>query len=1258
VTAGSPGSPAPYGTDVRESLEPPLAFASGRYRVKGLLGEGAMKRVYLAHDAWLGRDVAIAVLKEEQLDGHDRVSFRREAEAAGRLGDHPNVVTVHDIAEERGQVYFVCEYMAGGDLHRRLREAPEHRLPISEALRIGEEICQALEYAHALGIVHRDLKPGNIWLTADGTARLGDFGLALSLDRSRVTQETTIIGTVAYMSPEQAMGLMADARSDLYALGATLYEMVTGRPPFRGDTAGAVIAQHLGVPPVTPAALNPEVPEAFASLIERLLAKRPAERPANAATVREFLREITGGLTSDEARHMVRTPAPVRRSPLPPWLAARERTTFVGRTPDLARLAEAWERALSGRHHLILVEGEAGIGKTRLAIEFARALHEEGATVLLGRCSEENLIAYQPFVEALQHYVTICPPFELLVQLGRRGAELTRLLPELLERVPGLPAPLGGDPEGQRYRLFEAVASLLAAASRSAPVLLVLEDLHWADKPTLLLLKHVMESQEEAPLLILGTYRKTELGQAHPLADALGDLRRTQAVDRLSLHGLDQAATGALVQAFAGHDFPAAFARAVCAQTEGNPLFIVEALRHLTETGVIVRRAGRWASHLRPEQVGIPEGVKEVIGRRLSRLSEACHQLLRIAAVAGREFDLDILARVSGLSDEPLVNALEEAVRVAVLVEVPQTIGRYSFAHILIRETLYAELTATRRVRLHGRLAEALESARPGTLEEDLPLLAYHFLEAAPGGDVDKAIGYATRAGERATRLLAYEEAAYHYERALRTLDLKPTADARARAELLLARADSLWSTGDTNSARETFFAAAELARGMRAPDVLARAALGAGGRASGFQIGVVDQPLIELLEEGLAALEGDDTPLSARLMARLAEALAFSEARERGGALARQAIEIARRNHDPAALAHVLRHARWALWAPDNVEERLATSSEMVRLAEAVGDAETALTGRALRFVDLMEVGEIAEADGELATLARTAEELRQPVYVYLTHLRRTMRLLLEGRFVEAEAQALQTPALAREAQIETADHAFGAQMFSVRMHQGRLAELEGPVKALVEQYPGVPGWRAVLASLYSELGRRDDARRELEIVTANGLADLPRDLNRNVALAQLASVCACLGDTERAALVYELLQPIAGRCILAAGSASLGSASRPLGILAATMRRWEDATRHFEDALQMNARIGSRPWVAYTEHAYATMLVARGEPADVTKVRELLARARATAEEFGMTALVERVTTLEQESNGRQSAMARSLLGEQLSRVGAARS
>lgn len=417
--------------------------------------------------------------------------------------------------------------------------------------------------------------------------------------------------------------------------------------------------------------------------------------------------------------------------PLPPFLALGERTAFIGRERELEQLRRQWERVRSGERRLVFLRGEPGIGKTRLAAEFALIIHAEGATVLFGRCDESAVIPYQPFVEALRHYVATCPIGELRAQLGATGAELTGLVPELAQRLPDLPSLGTVDRDREAYRLYDAFATLSAKASRVGPVILVLDDLHWADEPTVRLLRQIVRSQEQGPLLILGTYRETELPRTHPLAKALADLRRDRAFERVSVTGLDEDNVGELIGAWAGRGAPPAFVRAVHELTEGNPFFIEEVLRHLAETGAIYERDGRWTTHLTVDRMGIPEGVKDVIGRRVSRLSVECNSILTIASVIGREFDLDGLERASDLPIDRLLELLEEAVAARVVAEAPEIVGRYSFSHALIHETLYDESSATRRVRLHGQTLRYADS--------DGVKLAYEVL--GPSGPFLIAVG-------------------------------------------------------------------------------------------------------------------------------------------------------------------------------------------------------------------------------------------------------------------------------------------------------------------------------------------------------------------------------------------------------------------------------------------------------------------------------------------------------------------------------------
>jgi len=468
-------------------------------------------------------------------------------------------------------------------------------------------------------------------------------------------------------------------------------------------------------------------------------------------------------------------------------------TAFLGRERELARMREVWTRAAGGRRQLILLAGEPGIGKTRLASEFASVRAESAATVLVGRCDEEALVSYQPFVEALNWYARVCPESDLRAQLAAigGGGELGSLLPELLRRVPDLPAQPAMNPEGQRYRLFETVAELLAVASATHPMILVCDDLHWADKPTLLMLRHIMRASDAASLCIIGTYRENELARTHPLVELLADFRSEPSVTRLALQGLEEVHVQGLIDAVVGSDGWAQLARVVTHSTNGNPFFVVEMLRHLAETGALAEL--RHAPSGGKAALGLPEGVKEVIGRRLSRLSEASNRTLSLAAVIGREFGIEVLEALGDLPEGRLLDAIDEAVQAQLIAELPGRVDSFTFVHALIRETLHGELTTTRRVRLHRRVGEAIERLTHGRPDPPLADLAYHFVQAASGDTADKAIDYATRAGDGAADALAHEEAARFYDMALQSLEFKPPGpeNEALRCELHARRADA-----------------------------------------------------------------------------------------------------------------------------------------------------------------------------------------------------------------------------------------------------------------------------------------------------------------------------------------------------------------------------------------------------------------------------------------------------------------------------------
>jgi len=910
------------------------------------------------------------------------------------------------------------------------------------------------------------------------------------------------------------------------------------------------------------------------------------------------------------------------RLPLPRPLRSPTGVPFVGRALELSRLRELWLQT-EGGSRAVFVAGEAGIGKTRLAAELAQSVHVEGALVLYGRCDEGLPVPYQPFVEALGRYVRAVGPDRVGAELGRVESDLAWLLPEL--EVLGRPA--GADPETERFRLFEAVAALVEAATREQPALLVLDDLHWAAGPTLLLLRHLIRVDRPLRVLVVGTYRATELDPAGPMALLLADVQRDARAPIVSVGGLDERAIADLLEAAAGHPLAnraTAFVQALRTATAGNPFFIRELLAHLVESGAIYRDGERWAADGAAAALEVPEGVRQVIGQRVARLSGPARRALAVAAVGGQTFSLSVLEGVLG-DESGLLDGLDEAVSAGLLTEAGP--GEYAFAHALVRQTIYERHSVARRMRLHRRLGEALE-ARPDA-DAHVAALAYHFVQAAPDGQATKAATYALAAGRKAAAGVAYEDAAARYEQGLHALELAAAPREELRGELLLALAAARWSSGDMDKAREACRLAAELADQRGDAAQLARAALSFAGPARVEVSAAVTEPTVRLLERALASLEERDSALRARVMSRLAAVLSNFAPGRRRPALAYGAVEMARRAGDQRALAGVLSNSLWATWSPDNLDERRATAKELVDLAAEVGNASLEALARWSLVTGLLERGEIDEAERELAELDRRADALQRRFPRYLAAIARAGHAHLQGRLEDSEALAREALGLALKGQDESATQMFGVQLLFLRREQGRLDELVDLVRGFAEQYAAVPAWRFALASIYAELDRPREARRELDLVARSEFAGLPRDRYWLMSIACLSDVVAFLDDARRAEPLYQQLLPFADRYVVN-GLICLGSVSGPLGVLAATMGRFDAAIRHFEDALRMSAEIRSPLWIAHTQHDYASALSRRDQPGDHEHALALLRAALATADELGLKALRDRAVRL----------------------------
>jgi tetratricopeptide (TPR) repeat protein len=901
-------------------------------------------------------------------------------------------------------------------------------------------------------------------------------------------------------------------------------------------------------------------------------------------------------------------------------------TMFVGREGELAQLVDALENSLSGLGRLVLLSGEPGIGKSRLADELAAEARGLGASVLWGRCWEAGgAPAYWPWLQSIRSLVRDLRPAAVRSRLGRGGPELARVLPELSAVVPDLAAPTAVDPDTARFRLFDAVTSLLKNSAARRPIVLLLDDLHAADTPSLLLLRFVANELADAHLLVLACYRDTELTPDHSLTAMVTELARLPVTRRVRLAGLAEADVGRFIELLSGRPPREGLAAAVHAATDGNPLFVGEVAQLLVTEGLLERPIATAAW-----QLSVPEGVREVITRRLTRLSDETNGLLTFAAVLGREFDLEALARLSGLRRDTLLHVLDEAVAARVVSGVPGALARFRFSHVLIRDTLYDELPTSRRVRLHREIGEALEERYQRDLEPHLAELAHHFARAAPGGGVEKAIAYARRAGERAIRLLAYEEAARLFELALQALELESSVDPRIQCELLLALGDAQTRAGAFENAKETFLGAAEIARVEKLAEHLGRAAIGYGGRFV-WDPGRGDPHLLPLLEEAIAALPEADSELRLRLMARVAAGPLADErgVEERREVLSREAVEMARRLDDAASLAYAL-DARWvAIWGPDTLEERVAIAAEVVQAATVAGDGERTWEGHSWHSAAALELGDLRGVHDELDLMANMAKELRQPAQLWFDIVLRATLATFEGRFADAERLIPQALSFARAAGL-LADLYGTIQLWALRREQGRLADIERPLAELVGHFPMYDVLRCIRAHVAAVLGRVREAREDLHALCAEDFAALPRNDDWLFSLCLLTDVSRELDDPTYASSIYDLLLPYADRNAFNPPAACLGSVSRSLAVAAALAERWGEAERHFEEALRANARMGADPWVVRTRTDWADALLRRDGPGDRERARGLLAQADELARGLGIRPPAERTEEL----------------------------
>jgi DNA-binding SARP family transcriptional activator/tetratricopeptide (TPR) repeat protein len=916
-------------------------------------------------------------------------------------------------------------------------------------------------------------------------------------------------------------------------------------------------------------------------------------------------------LVSDILRRTPEIAAPDRE----PAVAPREVLPFVGRDSELATLTACVRRAAGGERVVALVRGEPGAGKSRLVRELTLSASARDVTALFGRCDEQAIVPYQPFLEAIGGYVERIGAAALEKLPRGELAELARVVPSLAHRIPA-PAPVTTAAPGfERFRFFEAVSTFLRTI---APVLLVLDDVHCADQASLALLRHLLRPPEDTGICVVLTARDAEPGTAAAVA-AVADAQRDGVdVVHLSLSGLDSDAVCALVRSHlrsSAEDVVSTTTVELVNATDGNAFFVRELLRDMTTGGLPALTSA------------LPTTIRDAIDVRVRQLSDEAHESLGAAAVVGQEFDLDILAAVVEGSEHAVLQHLEAAARIGVIVET-DTVDRFRFAHALHRRVISDELTTSRRVRLHHLAGEALERLRADTLDEHLGELAYHFSEASKVSDAGLAVSYSRRAGEGAMRLLAYEEAARHYRRAVDGMNFTSNPDDELRCELMLSLGDALNRAGDIAAASGVLVDAGNLASRLADEERLARAALLYGGTMTGPVD--VDPQRIALLERALDALPDDRRALRARVLARLADALEYAPG-DRALGLSTRAVDLARRSGDTGALANALYAYVNLHFVDGSGAQRLAEVTELASLADEVGDIDLQLMAEAWRIVRLLELGDAVDADDALADMVERTARLRQPFYEWGAAGFQAMHALLLGEFAIAEQHADRALASGQRVHSGQALQSHATQIVGIRWGQGRLAEISPFLDMVDHTTTTLPGWQAVRVWVPYQVGDRDTARRRIDALADGNFADIVAGPFWSPCTALLGEACAEIGESAEAALLYERLLPLANEAIVVGrASVCLGSAARYLALLAARLGRLDDAAAHFALAIGFNELLGARAYAATTRYEYAKMLRERGNAGDAEHVEILVNDATIEAHALGMPWLTARLDDL----------------------------
>ena len=908
---------------------------------------------------------------------------------------------------------------------------------------------------------------------------------------------------------------------------------------------------------------------------------------------------------------------------LPHWHPG-EGFVIVDREDEIATLQAIADRDIHGQPALVSVVGEPGIGKTTLARAFLGDRLKQDWLVAWASCSQaEATVGYRAAGAVLRGLVAAVDDPAAIV--GRDTlATLSAVIPELDDRA----AQVSVIDDARRLAIFDAAAHVVRQISGGRPLAIVIDDAHWADRPSLLLVGHLLRHCQDVPITTLIAYRDAEVADAHPLSSWLSQMSSVCRIDSVRPKRLSSSATSALLGALHGQGAPEEFVSAMHLATGGNPLFISELSRHATTMGSLDPRRGSWRLGLDSGDP-LPARLRDVLGERTAALAPAARDVCRILAASSSGVTFEVLGRALDLGELVLLDALDNAIGAGVVTEHDSgEIGVvYELRHPLFRQVVMDRVSTARRAVYHFALAKALPSM-PDATNRWIAELSYQLHLAGPTGDPERAADVCSRAGDLAMAKTAYDDAVTHYRRATAAAGWLGTAGDSMIADLELRTAVGLHRAGDRDGRQQAAVRAFKRAEALDSPTVMARAALVHGGARSTY--GLPSVPTMQMLTTSLGRLDPTDAshlPLRAQVMSRLAQETYHVQQFDDAKQLGVDAMELLVYIESPAVRAAVLDGRAWTLHTPDDLHERLSLATEMVRQAMSCNDVEWEMMGRSWRCTALLELGDIVAIDHELARLNALTELAPVPSHLFRIATMRCTRAMLAGQYDLGTKLASQAHDIGALIEPENATQTMCAQLLGMFREQGLLPGLVDMAEQMVADFPMVPGWKAALAFVNLEADRVDRARTLFGDLAIGGFSGIPRDLAWIQALAYLAEVACALGDAGGATTLATMLAPFAGRNVGLFDIASSGAVDYYLGLLAATSGHRTAAVRSLRRAVVFNDSSGQQPAAARARSALAWLLT-QGSAVDVAEAEGLRERALDDATRLGLGQLQAQLT------------------------------